>query len=88
MGLVVPASAGGGPPVAADRGLFCARLSPLYTKGVSEYGVFHLLDYPVFVGLAAYLSLTGLKKTLLGYRPIEILRISAAITLMWASAER
>src|SRR6202008_4557722 len=34
----------------------------LYAVAIWNYGVFHLADYPVFLGVAAYLALTGLQK--------------------------
>ncbi|HEY0146834.1 MAG TPA: hypothetical protein VGB93_11955, partial [Methylovirgula sp.] len=60
----------------------------LFAYAVYEYGIFHLLDYPIFLGIAAYLGLTGLKRDLFGMRPIDVVRYSAAITLMWASIEK
>ncbi|GJE58946.1 hypothetical protein [Methylobacterium trifolii] len=53
-----------------------------------QYGAFHLADYPVFLGVAAYLILTGLDRTLYGIRPIDVVRAAAAVTLMWASVEK
>jgi hypothetical protein len=60
----------------------------LFGLGVKEYGAFHLADYPVFLGVAAYLALTGLQRDLFGMRPIDVVRWAAAITLMWASVEK
>jgi len=60
----------------------------LFGLAFYEYGIFHLMDYPIFLGLAAYLGLTGLKRDFFGYRPIDVVRCSAAITLMWASVEK
>jgi hypothetical protein len=60
----------------------------LYAVAISQYGIFHLADYPVFLGVAAYLALTGLQKDLFGARPIDVLRWTAGITLMWASIEK
>lgn len=60
----------------------------LFGFAVHRYGVFHLADYPVFLGVAAYLALTGLDRTLLGMRPIDVVRWAAAVTLMWASVEK
>jgi hypothetical protein len=33
----------------------------LFALAVHDYGIFHLADYPIFLGIAAYLALTGLK---------------------------
>ncbi len=60
----------------------------LFAIAVWNYGVFHLADYPVFLGVAAYLALTGLQKNFYGARPIDVVRWSAGITLMWASIEK
>jgi hypothetical protein len=60
----------------------------LYAIAIRDYGVFHLADYPVFLGVAAYLALTGAQKNLCGLRPIDVLRWAAGITLMWASIEK
>jgi small basic protein len=60
----------------------------LYAVAIWNYGVFHLADYPVFLGIAAYLALTGLQKNFFGARPIDVVRWAAGITLMWASIEK
>jgi len=61
----------------------------LYGIAVWNYGVFHLADYPVFLGVAIFLAMAGLGwKDLWGARPIDILRWLAGITLMWASIEK
>ena len=63
-------------------------IATLYGVAIWNYGVFHLADYPVFLGVAAYLALTGLQKNFFGARPIDVLRWAAGITLMWASIEK
>jgi hypothetical protein len=63
-------------------------IAALYAIAVAQYGVFHLADYPIFLGFAAYLALRGLQLDLFGMRPIDVVRWSAAITLMWASIEK
>jgi hypothetical protein len=60
----------------------------LYGIAVWKYGIFHLADYPVFLGFAAYLALTGTQTGFFGARPIDVLRWAAGITLMWASIEK
>jgi hypothetical protein len=60
----------------------------LYVIGVANYGVFHLLDYPIFLGLAAFFILSSVEKNLFGLRPIDVARWGAGITLMWASVEK
>jgi hypothetical protein len=60
----------------------------LFGTAVWNYGLFHLMDYPIFLGVAAYLALTGLQRNLLGLRPLDVVRWATAITLMWASIEK
>jgi hypothetical protein len=60
----------------------------LFSVAVQEYGLFHLMDYPIFLGIAAYLALTGLGRNLFGIRPLDVVRWATAITLMWASIEK
>jgi hypothetical protein len=60
----------------------------LFDIAVWQYGIFHLADYPIFLGIAAYLALVGLQRDFFGARPIDIVRWSAGVTLMWASVEK
>ncbi len=60
----------------------------LFAVGTWEYGIFHLADYPVFLGIAAYLALMGLQREPFGVRPIDVVRWTAGVTLMWASVEK
>ena len=77
-------------------GMVSRRTMPLSALGIAvifaiavwQYGVFHLADYPVFLGVAAYLALTGLQRDLFGVRPLDLARWSAGVTLMWASVEK
>jgi hypothetical protein len=55
--------------LAIAAGLIWRRTLPLSALGivalfaiaVHDYGIFHLADYPIFLGIAAYLALTGLE---------------------------
>lgn len=61
----------------------------LFATAIHDYGAFHLADYPVFLGVAAYIALTGLGRQFPGgIRPLDVVRYTAAITLMWASVEK
>lgn len=60
----------------------------LFVFGLAHYGPFHLADYPIFLGAAAYLGLTGLGWQVFQLRPIDVARWGAGITLMWASVEK
>jgi hypothetical protein len=69
-------------PVAA------AGIVALYFYGLTQYGLFHMLDYPIFLGAAAYFALTGLRWRPYGVLPLDVARIAAAVTLLWASVEK
>jgi uncharacterized membrane protein YphA (DoxX/SURF4 family) len=60
----------------------------LYGYAIAEYGWFHMLDYPIFLGVAAFLILEsayhGRKRELAH----SIMRICAGVTLLWASIEK
>ena len=61
----------------------------LYALAEWNYGPFHLMDYPIFLGIALYLALAGVQLELgYGWRHVDILRWGAAVTLMWASVEK
>lgn len=77
-------------------GMVSRRTMPLSALGIGvifaiavwQYGLFHLADYPVFLGVAIYLALTGLQRNFYGIAPLDLVRWSAGITLMWASVEK
>ncbi|MDT7953373.1 MAG: hypothetical protein RQ966_17865 [Acetobacteraceae bacterium] len=60
----------------------------LYGIAIQRYGIFHLMDYPIFLGIAAFFALTSFQRKLFGTRPLDVVRWAAAITLMWASIEK
>lgn len=60
----------------------------LFALAAQQYGAFHLADYPIFLGIAAYLALVGLQRDLFGVRALDLARWTAAVTLMWASIEK
>jgi hypothetical protein len=60
----------------------------LYGFATAQYGFFHLADYPVFLGVAAYLIMSGFGISPHGLRPLDVVRYAAAVTLMWASVEK
>jgi hypothetical protein len=77
-------------------GMLSRRTMPLSALGIFvlfdiaiwDYDPFHLADYPIFLGVAAYLALTGAQTNFFGIRPIDLLRWAAGVTLMWASIEK
>jgi hypothetical protein len=60
----------------------------LYGFGVAQYGLFHLSDYPMFLGLAAYLALTSVTSQRLRSLRMSILHVSICVTLMWGAVEK
>ena len=82
--------------LAIAAGMLSRRTMPLSALGIFalfdiavwNYGGFHLADYPVFLGVAAYVALVGGQTNFFGARPIDVLRYAASITLMWAAIEK
>jgi hypothetical protein len=60
----------------------------LYGYGIMLYGFFHLSDYPMFIGLAAYLALTSLKSGQLRSQRMLVLYVSICVSLMWGAIEK
>lgn len=60
----------------------------LYGFALVEYGLFHLFDYPVFIGIAIYLTLTGTGRERLMQWRMPVLFASVGVTLMWAAIEK
>jgi hypothetical protein len=73
-----------------ERGLVLTAygIVALYAYGIEQYGVFHMLDYPVFLGAALYFAMMGLRARPWRLEPLDVLRYAAAITLLWASVEK
>ena len=82
--------------LAIAAGMASRRTMPLSAIGIFalfdialwKYGTFHLADYPIFLGVAAYVALIGGQANFFGARPIDVVRWTAGITLMWASIEK
>jgi hypothetical protein len=65
-----------------------AGILVLYGYGVAAYGGFHMLDYPVFIGLGIYFILSASHNaTLLAFR-FDFLRWTVALSLLWPSMEK
>lgn len=60
----------------------------LYFYGVAGYGLYHMLDYPIFLGIAAYLIIDGWYDGRHNAFAHDVVRISAGVTLLWASIEK
>jgi hypothetical protein len=60
----------------------------LYGYAIEDFGLFHLMDYPIFLGAAGYFFLVGRERTRWGVMPLDVVRWAASVTLMWASVEK
>jgi hypothetical protein len=60
----------------------------LYGYALVHYGLFHLMDYPIFIGAAGYFAMVGLERTRWHVTPLDVVRCAASVTLMWASVEK
>jgi hypothetical protein len=60
----------------------------LYAYAAGEYGAFHLMDYPIFPGIAAYLSLIGVKNSFLSTLRLPVLYAGVSATMMWGAIEK
>ncbi|WP_428486442.1 hypothetical protein [Rhodopila sp.] len=60
----------------------------LYSYGVVQYGIFHLADYPMFLGVAVYLGLTSSWSERLRALRMPVLGVSICIGLMWGAVEK
>jgi hypothetical protein len=60
----------------------------LYGYGVATYGLFHMLDYPVFVGLGVFFALSVSQNAKLVAFRFDFLRWTVASSLLWPSIEK
>ena len=60
----------------------------LYGLALAQYGLFHLLDYPIFFGIAAYLAIHSLRPARLEPLAGSVLVAAVSATLLWASLEK
>jgi hypothetical protein len=65
-----------------------AGIVVLYAYGVAAYGLFHMLDYPVFLGLAAYFALSVSSNARLRSIRFDVVRCTVALSLLWPSMEK
>jgi hypothetical protein len=65
-----------------------AGIVMLYVYGAASYGLFHMLDYPVFPGLGVWFALTASRNAkLLAFRS-DFLRWTVALSLLWPAMEK
>lgn len=60
----------------------------LYGYGIALYGAFHLADYPIFPGIAAYLVLTSCRAARLRDLRMPILYVTFCVSMMWGAIEK
>jgi hypothetical protein len=60
----------------------------LYGYALVHYGLFHMMDYPIFIGSAGYFAMLGLERTRGRMTPLDVVRCATSVTLMWASVEK
>jgi hypothetical protein len=60
----------------------------LFAYSVSQYGVFHMLDYPFFLGLAAFLTLDSIYRQKARCQGLGVLRVTVGISLLWCGVEK
>jgi hypothetical protein len=65
-----------------------AGILALYGYCVAAYGLFHMLDYTVFPGLAAYFALSVSRNARLHSIRFDCVRWTVALSLLWPSMEK
>ena len=60
----------------------------LYVYGAASYGLFHMLDYPVFPGLAVWFALSSSRNAKLLALRSDVLRWTVALSLLWPAMEK
>lgn len=60
----------------------------LYIYAVADFGLYHLLDYPIFLGVAAYLIIDSLFGREGSAAAQNTMRLCTGITLLWAGIEK
>src|SRR5262249_12915967 len=65
-----------------------AGIIVLYGHGIVTYGLFHMLDYPVFIGLGVFFMLSVSENPKLQAFRFDLLRWSVAASLLWPAMEK
>lgn len=60
----------------------------LYTRGVVEYGLFHMLDYLMFLGIAGYLGLSSVGSEALKRHRLPWLVTTTLVSFLWVTIEK
>ncbi|GFE66728.1 DUF305 domain-containing protein [Litoreibacter roseus] len=70
------------------RTLSAVGIVALWVIAVAQFGIFHLLDYPIFLAVALYFGLCAWPASRFHRYRFDVLRWGVAITMMWASIEK
>src|SRR5262247_1690994 len=65
-----------------------AGIIVLYGYGVATYGLFHMLDYPIYLGLAVYFALSVTDNPGVHALRTSFLRWTVALSLLWPAMEK
>lgn len=60
----------------------------LYGYAIRQYGLFHLADYPMFLGIAAYMILTSCPLERIRAARMPIIYVTVCSSLMWVAVEK
>lgn len=60
----------------------------LYGIGISEYGIYHMIDYVIFIGVALYLILTGLGIEWAKRIRLPMLMLFFVFSFLWSAIEK
>ena len=60
----------------------------LYGLAIEQYGIFHMVDYLIFLGVGVYFLLSGLKDPKWTITRYVTLFSSTGVTLLWAAIEK
>lgn len=60
----------------------------LYLGALSQYGIFHMLDYPIMLGIGYYLTVSNAHSKGLLKSGLVVLFAATGITLIWAAVEK
>lgn len=76
--------------VISKRTMFVTGLGVfvLYIAAAAHFGIFHLLDYMIFLGIGYYLTVANAKSKSLLKSGFVVLFACAGLTLIWAAVEK
>ena len=60
----------------------------LYGNGIYEFGLFHMIDYVIFLGVAGFLLIASVDNGKLKKLRLHILYVSLVFTFLWSSIEK